>query len=364
MSRDAITIKKLENFAESISKAAERGDAPSMNIPSRTLNNTRFNRLSKIIETGPATHERSLFHVGQAKAYMQTALIASGIKRLISSGKTISLRSLYYTLKHTIPGTREETFAGQEECDPIIEDLEVVLSVIREECHLFAEARGAMCGPITVRDKGDVIDCRKMGSGGYGIPGIVEPDIIQFLDCDAKFILHVEKGTVWGRFNEDKFWKKHNCILTHGGGQASRGARRLLHRMHHELNLPVYCLLDNDPWGYYIYSVIKQGSINLAHESKRMAIPQAKFLGVRSRDYQKYKMKPHARITLSEKDVKRAHDVMNYPWFINKQDWRDEIDLMLANNFKLEVESLASLSISFVTEQYIPRCLEEKEWLD
>ena len=49
----------------------------------------------------------------------------------------------------------------------------------------------------------------------------------------------------------------------------------MLHRLHNELKLPVYCLLDNDPWGYYIYSVVKQGSINLAFESTRMAIPDA-----------------------------------------------------------------------------------------
>ena len=47
------------------------------------------------------------------------------------------------------------------------------------------------------------------------------------------------------------------------------------------MKLPIYCLLDNDPWGYYIYSVIKQGSINLAYESARMAIPDAQFLGLR-----------------------------------------------------------------------------------
>ena len=63
--------------------------------------------------------------------------------------------------------------------------------------------------------------------------------------------------------------------------------RRLLHRLHNELKLPVYCLLDNDPWGYYIYSVIKQGSINLAYESKRMAIPDAHYLGLRSNDYER-----------------------------------------------------------------------------
>ena len=120
-----------------------------------------------------------------------------------------------------------------------------------------------------------------MGSGGYSIPSICEPEVIQFDKCDAKFILHVEKDTVWRRFNEDKFWRKHDCLLTHGGGQPPRGVRRLLYRLHNELKLPVYCLLDNDPWGYYIYSVLKQGSINLAYESKRMAIPDAKFLGLR-----------------------------------------------------------------------------------
>ncbi|MFM8986187.1 MAG: hypothetical protein ACKONH_09050 [Planctomycetia bacterium] len=43
------------------------------------------------------------------------------------------MRGLYYLLKHTIEGTREETFATQEECDPIIEDLEVTLESLREQ---------------------------------------------------------------------------------------------------------------------------------------------------------------------------------------------------------------------------------------
>jgi len=54
-------------------------------------------------------------------------------------------------------------------------------------------------------------------------------------------------------------------------------------RLHEEHGLPVYVLVDNDPWGYYIYSVVKQGSINLAFESERMAIPKAKFIGSRAR---------------------------------------------------------------------------------
>ena len=51
-------------------------------------------------------------------------------------------------------------------------------------------------------------------------------------------------------------------------GQATRGARRLLQRMAKELNIPVYVLVDNDPWGLYIYSVLKQGSINFSPTSR------------------------------------------------------------------------------------------------
>ncbi len=76
------------------------------------------------------------------------------------------------------------------------------------------------------------------------------------------------------RLNEDRFWEKHKCILMTTEGQAARGARRLLQRMATELKLPIYVLVDNDPWGLYIYSVLKQGSINLAYESMRMAVPE------------------------------------------------------------------------------------------
>ena len=177
---------------------------------------------------GSNTNRRQLFNLSQAKSYMQTMLVASGCKQLIEQGKTTSLRGLFYLLKHTIEGTKEETFDDQGECDPIIEDIEVTLNALREELHLYAKKRGDMVGPITLIDSGDEIDCSRMGSGGYGIPSIVEPEVIQFKKCDAKFILHVEKDTVWRRFNEDKFWKKHKCILTHGGGQPPRGVRRML----------------------------------------------------------------------------------------------------------------------------------------
>jgi len=362
--KDKKTLGSIRGLADGVVQSAERGRAPHVDIPSRSLSNVRFNQSKRIIEMGNGTNRRELFNLAQARSYMQTLLVASGCKQLIDQGKTTSIRGLFYLLKHTIEGTSEETFDTQDECDPVIEDIEVSLDSMREELHLYAKNAGAMVGPITLVDSGDTIDCSRMGSGGYSIPSIVEQDIVQFKKNTAKFILHVEKDTVWRRFNEDKFWRKHNCILTHGGGQPPRGVRRMLHRLHHELKLPVYCLLDNDPWGYYIYSVIKQGSINLAYESRRMAIPDARYLGLRSLDYGRCQLSPSVQIKLNEQDVKRARQIAQYPWFVNKKPWQKEIEMMLKNGFKLEVEALISKDISYVTEEYVPARLESREFLD
>lgn len=364
--RDARTLTQLRDLANGVVVAARRSRDPYVDIPTRSLSNVRYSPRKRIIEMGNNTNRRQLFNLSQAKSYMQTMLVASGCKRLIEEGKSTSIRGLFYLLKHTIEGTKEETFSEQSECDPVIEDSEVLLNSLREELHLYAQTKGTMVGNIVINDSGNAINCAAMGRGGYGIPSIVEPDVLT-LDrkkCKAKFVLHVEKDTVWQRFNEDRFWEEYNCILTHGGGQPPRGVRRLLNRLHTELDLPIYCLLDNDPWGYYIYSVIKQGSINLAYESKRMAIPSARYLGLRSIDLERCGLSNSVKINLNENDRKRAKQIANYPWFEKKKPWQREIEKMLDNGFKLEVEALISKDISYVTETYVPERLKKRDWLD
>ena len=362
--RDKATLGKIVDLADTVAKSAHKSRDIAISIPTRTRSNTLWNKKRGILQMGDATQSRELFNLNQAKQFMQTMLHASTIKELIEAEKTSSLRGVFYKAKHTVAGTKENTFDSQDESDPILEDLEVTLSSLREELHVFAENRGAMVGNITVIDKGDEIDCRRMGSGGYSLPSIVEPDVIQFKKCEAKFVLHVEKGTVWNRFNEDRFWETHNCILTHGAGQPPRGCRRLLQRFNQELKLPIICLLDCDPWGHYIYSVIKQGSISLAFESSRLAIPEARFLGIRAKDYRECELTEAVKIDLSENDIKRAREIAAYPWFSENKPWQREIDHMIRNGFKMEVESLITKDISYVTEEYVPQRLKAKDWLD
>jgi len=356
---------KLESLAQSVVSLAERRRDPAVEIPIRALSNVAFNEKTRHVELGDAKQSRNFFNFGQAKRFMQTLLVASKCKELIERDKTASIRQIYYLSKHTIKGTTEKTFDDQAESDPVLEDIEVAIDALREELHVFASNRGNLVGPITLVDDGNTLDCAAMGSAGYAVPSICEPDVIQFKKSRAKFILHVEKDTVWRRFHEDRFWDKHACIVSHGGGQPARGMRRLLQRMREELKLPVYVLLDNDPWGYYIYSVIKHGSINLAYESRRMAIPDAVFLGVSAFDYERCGMRDDVKIELDANDVKRAKQIAAYPWFANKRPWQREIKKMLANGFKMEVEAMISKDLSYLTEEYVPMKLKDrKEWLD
>lgn len=359
---DKKTLAKIEKLAQNALKTVQKGSNPALEIRTRSLSNVSFNEKKRIIELGDRTQSREFFNTGMARKFMQTFLVANGCKTLIQEGKTISIRQMFYMTKHTLTGSNENTFEDQSESDPIIEDLEVGIDALREELHLFANRRGLVVGKLVVNDAGDQIDLSRMGRGGWGIPSICEDDNLKFVKTQAEFILLVEKQAVFHRLNEDRFWEKHNCILMTSEGQAARGARRLLQRMATELKLPIYVLVDNDPWGLYIYSVLKQGSINLAYESMRMAVPHIRFLGMSSYDYKKFNLTPAVKIKLSKEDIARAEQMKAYPWFKDKK-WQREIDELLKNQFKMEVDSLLTKSISFITEEYIPKKLKDKDFL-
>ena len=357
------TVAKIEKLADSVLRSVKEGRNPFLDIPVRSLANVSWSERRRLIELGSQKQKRYFFNVSMAKKFMQSFLVSDACKELIDSGKTTSIRDLYYITKHSIGDTRQNTFEDQSESDPIIEDLEVTLDALREELHLFAARKGSRVGPVTITDSGDTIDLRRMGSGGWAVPSIVEENVITFRRHEAKYVLLIEKDAVWTRFNEDKFWKRNKCIIIQGGGQPPRGVRRLVQRMHSELGLPVYVLVDNDPWGFYIYSVMKQGSINLAYESMRMAVPDARFVGLSSFDKIQYQLPTNVAIKMEDRDNARARQMLAYPWF-KKAHWQREIQEMVKSGLKFELEALSRRGISFITEEYLPRKLRDRDWLE
>src|SRR5437763_5657785 len=355
--------KKLVGVADVVIDAAQRRRDPTFAIPVRALSNIEFNERKGLLDMGKRKQARSFFNMAMAKKFMQSVLVADALAELQRANLTTSLREIYYRTKHTIKNSNENTLDTQDESDPLIEDLEVSLAALREELHVRAENAGSVVGPLVLADDGDRVDCARLGKGGYSVPSIVEPEYVQIRRCTADFDLLVEKGTQWNRLSEDKFWRRYNCVLLTGNGQPPRGVRRLARRLHEEYGLPVYVLVDNDPWGYYTYSVIKQGSINLAFESQRMAIPKAKFIGLSSADPEAYGLPRNVGIKLNDKDIARARELLSYTWFA-KKPWQEEIRRMLASGLKYELDALANKDFQYLTKRYLPRKLKEKDWLD
>ncbi|VVB76326.1 Type 2 DNA topoisomerase 6 subunit A [Candidatus Tiddalikarchaeum anstoanum] len=355
---------KLVEIGNRIIRELEKYENPAVSIPVRSLSNVYYDEKARLIRQGNNKSDRTYFNVAQSKSFMQTMLMASKLRDLLEQGSTVGLRQLFYMCRGGIPGTNENTFDEQEESDPIVEDVEGMLDALREEMNVYADRKGILCGDLKIVDHGDEIDCSKLGSSGYGIPSIVEKGRVDFVDCKADYILIVEKAQTWSRLNEDKFWKKNKCLILTGKGQPARGDRRLAARLHKELDLPVYVFTDMDIWGYYIYSVYKQGSINLAHFSEKSAMPDAKFLGFMTRDVKKYDIPKNYWIPLDNEDHKRVKEISNYEWFKNKKEWLTEFKSLLDFKNKVEQDALVGKGIEFMAKKYLPEKIESKDWFD
>jgi DNA topoisomerase-6 subunit A len=263
--------------------------------------------------------------------------------------------------KRTIPGTHVNLVDEQTETDKAIEDLEVITELSREQMHVNANKNGSVAGKVIIEDKGDVIDWSKLGSGGWSVPSNVEE--IKFKKVNVKYVLYMEKAAVWERLNEDKFWLKNDAIIISSQGQTTRGIRRLLQRLYEEYNLPIYVLCDGDIYGAYIYSVIKYGSIALAHASERLTIPGVKYIGITMDDIERYDLKKHF-IKLDDKDYARIKQVSEYEWFKNNKEWQKQFKKMKEYKAKVEIQSLSSKGISFISEKYLPEKIKNREFLD
>jgi len=353
---------KLKDLGDNILQQINKGKNPNIVVPIRALSNVVYNEKTKTLELGKKKAERYFFNVAHAKKFLQTVEIASILKKeLLDTDKHEHLRGVFYIAKRTIPGTDVNLVDDQVESDKIIEDLEVITGLSREELHVSANKMGSMVGKVTLKDSGDTINCSKLGKGGYSIPSIT--DELSFKKVNAKYVLYMEKAAIFERLNEDKFWLKNNCILVTSQGQTTRGIRRLLQRLADEEKLPIYVLCDADVYGAYIYSVVKYGSIALAHAAERLTIPSVKYVGITMDDVVKYDLKKQI-IKLDDKDLARIKQVSQYDWFKNNKDWQRQFKLMKELNGKVEIQALATKGISFISEKYLVEKIKNKEFLD
>ncbi|NCN39577.1 MAG: DNA topoisomerase VI, partial [Candidatus Aenigmarchaeota archaeon] len=83
--------------------------------------------------------------------------------------------------------------------------------------------------------------------------------------------------------------------------------------------------------------------------------------GLTISDIKDYKLEKSV-IRANDRDLKRAKELLEYPWFHHKE-WQQEIKLMLDKKIKAEIEALSSKGLKFLSDTYLPEKLERKEFL-
>jgi DNA topoisomerase-6 subunit A len=363
--------KKLKQIFIGLSDDIVDQKPPVMRIPLRTASNTVFDEKRNMLTLGERVGERKFNEIGGVRSFMQTCLLARAIHEALKHNDHPTIRDLYYYTLHTIEGTEVETFNNQDESNTVFQDIEVMTGLLREQMGVVAESRGAMVGKVVLESKGNKIDCSKFGIGAFNIPSLC--DQIPILDVDADYVLVVEKDAIFQRLNDYEFWNKNKCLLITGKGQADRATRRMVRRLNEEWELPIYVLTDADPFGWYIYSTYRAGSISLSYESFRLACPEAKFLGMTMTDLEKYEIPKDHLIKANDIDIKRAKELLvsdeatgqpRYPWFHNSKRWRQEIKLFLNRRVKAEIESKSSKGFRFLSDVYLPEKITAKDWIE
>ncbi|MEF8774715.1 MAG: DNA topoisomerase IV subunit A [Halobacteriales archaeon] len=354
---DRTAREQLVDLAADLYDQLNGGEIPRMTLPTRSKSNIEYDEESDVWVYGDRTSTRSANSVRGARKLLKAVYTIEFLAQQLDEDRSSTLRELYYLSESW--DENEAQFNEQSESDKLIEDLEIVSEVKREDFHMRPEESGAtVMGPLRIREqtrRGErEIHCQEdVGEGGYQIPN--NPDTIEFLDHDARFVLAVETGGMRDRLVENGFDEEYDAVVVHLKGQPARATRRLTKRLHDELGLPVTVFTDGDPWSYRIYGSVAYGSIKSAHLSKYLATPEAEFVGVRPEDIVEYELPTDP---LSDSDVNALESELDDPRF-QTEFWTEQIELQLDLEKKSEQQSLASHGLDFVTETYLPERLEE-----
>ncbi len=342
-------LERLREFARRVLRCLEE-DEP-LEVPKRTTSNIEYDPERRIYTIGDDTYKRRPHTLRGSKKLAQMMSVAAFAKKLVESGRSATLRELYYTSEGW-----ELPFKDQRESDAIVEDLEAVLGLKREEFGIWPEEDGAaVYGDLLVEEDGVKIHAEKAGISGYNIPPNV--DAVELLDCGAERVIAVETMGMYRRLVQERAHEKLDALIVGLKGQAARATRRLLRRLNEELGLPVYVFTDGDPYGWHIYMVIRSGSAKAAHLNHELACPDAKFIGVTATDIVEYDLPTEP---LTEADRKRIEELKRDPRY-DTEFWQRELDLLARLGKKAEQQAFAKYSLDYVVEEYLPAKLEELE---
>jgi len=346
-------LERLYLLIDDVLKKIYETGRPSIKLPSRTSSNIIWDEENDLLLLGQQIMEKQFHSLSSVADITRLMKVLEKVNELLMKDLHATKREIFYS--------DVKLFQDQKNSDKSIEDVATMLYTTRNATHIVASAKGSCIGRLRIRDKNDIIDLEGLGSGGWTISPML--DNIEIIESDAEFIIVVEKDAAMIRLSEARFWREFPCIILTAKGAADIATRMFLRKLSKDLNLPVFSLVDSDPYGHYIHSVYLRGSKRLSYESPFLATPDIKLLGVLTRDLDKYKIPNDCRLSMNKMDIKRTKELLKEDFVKKNKQWEQDLKLALDLKVKAEIQALSSHGFEFLTDEYLPEKLTTGDWI-
>eukprot|EP00112_Aurelia_sp_Birch-Aquarium-sp1_P009763 Seg212.6 transcript_id=Seg212.6/GoldUCD/mRNA.D3Y31 product="Meiotic recombination protein SPO11" protein_id=Seg212.6/GoldUCD/D3Y31 len=355
ISRNDILIK-IENLVEDLQKDLAAGRPMKFVLNKRgNAKNTKFNkRVGLQMEENAQVTEVSTANQSSVNKFGVMTRVLSLCYKLLQSDSYTTKRDMYYTDKNF--------FGTQQVVDEAFNDIACMLQVPRNSLHVLASPKGMVVGNLVFKDEeGNYIDCSQTKMGTM-VPSHI--DAIHDFYSKARFVLLVEKEASFQKLNDDQIITKLGpCILITAKGFPDVNTRIFLRKIWENLKIPILALMDSDPYGIEIMYVYRYGSKSMTFDAENLTCPSIRWIGVHPSDISKMGIPAEVRIPITDSDAKKMTALLKRPYVKGNMEMTQQIETMLSQGYKAEIECLDAVSANFATDVYLPYKIRSGDWI-
>ncbi|XP_014238330.1 meiotic recombination protein SPO11-1 [Trichogramma pretiosum] len=260
-------------------------------------------------------------------------------------------RALFYMMKNE---PIKRFVKKQAKVEWGIKNVTLLLDCSPWEIGYISTSKGLIAGDLTLHLKNPDRVIQFEQQTCRAVPDVVAN--ICHIRTTAEFVLVVEKDSVFQKLKSEDCPKYNNCILVTGKGYPDIPTRMFVSLLSSKLKLPVYALVDANPYGFEIMCVYRFGTTNNLGYREQLLCPDMKWIGVHQHDLVKLGI---TRIKLTKNDLKKIRDLQNRSYI--DQDFSKQ--LMEMRLGKAEIESVNKPAYHrFLTQYYIPMKIRHKKY--
>ncbi|KAH0429058.1 type IIB DNA topoisomerase [Colletotrichum camelliae] len=359
-----IAIAKLQEILVSVNKSLDNKEV--LRIPYKSRPGSRRSPPSAARATRSRSAPSVLQFPGRTENETQVLKIIHLSHSSLLSGNPVTKRNIFYQCS--------DLFKTQAIVDGLVDDISYTLGIGRDDLNIVASAKGLLAGPITLHMRDSSSVSASASDTGVTIPTTRNISRIDFQS--AEWVLVIEKDASSyeipdqdGMLTSAGHLPNSGCctLLGHGKGVPDLHTKQFLHLLHSaKPELPIYGLVDFDPYGVNIMRCYSHGSRGHSHEVG-VTVPSMQWLGIKSGDLvgrrdlvdddaahtevpdptfsrrQQYESNFEATDALKERDRKIAKTLLgNIPDDLDEYniECRRELQIMLFLNVKAEIQAV------------------------